>query len=279
LRTSLCFAKALHWLREHWTVQYRKEIDGLRTIAVLPVMLFHAGLAEFSGGFVGVDVFFVISGYLITSMILQELTEGHFSLLSFYERRARRILPALFLVMFVTLVFAWILMVPSQLSDFGNSVIAVCLFFSNLYFRRASDYFAPSGEQLPLLHTWSLAVEEQYYVVIPLLILLLFMYFRKWLVPVLVLLTILSFGLAEWGLFSRPETRFFVAQTRAWELLLGSLIAIHITQRPRFRTIIEEALALIGVAMIAVGVFTLGSVEIHLELMTAEQRWIIAEKH
>ena len=141
-------------------MRYRKEIDGLRALAVIPVILFHAGFESFSGGFVGVDVFFVISGYLITTIILTEKQTGTFSLINFYQRRARRILPALFFVMLFCLVFAWAWMFPDQLKLFAPSLIAVSIFCSNIYFQRGNDYFAPTTEEMPFLHTWSLAVEE-----------------------------------------------------------------------------------------------------------------------
>ncbi|MCB1707013.1 MAG: acyltransferase, partial [Halioglobus sp.] len=137
-------------------MKYRPEIDGLRTVAVLPVILFHAGAAPFSGGFVGVDVFFVISGYLITTILIGELEEGRFSIINFYERRARRILPALFFVMLCTLPFAWAWMQPSQLKDFAQSLWAVSLFGSNILFWKTSGYFAAAADEKPFLHTWSL---------------------------------------------------------------------------------------------------------------------------
>ena len=144
-------------------MKYRSEIDGLRALAVVPVILFHAGIELFSGGFVGVDVFFVISGYLITTILIEDLENKRFSILNFYERRARRILPALFLVMLVCIPFAWMWMLPDQLIIFLQSLIAVSLFASNFLFWRQSNYFDPISEEQPLLHTWSLAVEEQYY--------------------------------------------------------------------------------------------------------------------
>ena len=151
-------------------MEYRREIDGLRAVAVMPVILFHAGFETFSGGFIGVDVFFVISGYLITSIILHEGSRGQFSLLDFYERRARRILPALFLVMLVSIPFAWAWMLPHQLKDFGQSVLAAAVFLSNFFFWLETDYFNDFAETAPLLHIWTLAVEEQYYVLFPLLL-------------------------------------------------------------------------------------------------------------
>jgi peptidoglycan/LPS O-acetylase OafA/YrhL len=148
-------------------MDYRREIDGLRAIAVLSVVFFHAGFAGFSGGFVGVDVFFVISGYLITSLIIAEKRAGHFSLLKFYERRAWRILPALFLVIVACIPFAWWWMLPGDLQDFAQSVASISLFSSNILFWRESGYFDTATELKPLLHTLSLAVEEQYYLIFP----------------------------------------------------------------------------------------------------------------
>ena len=140
-------------------MKYRSEIDGLRAVAVLPVILFHAGFESFSGGFVGVDVFFVLSGYLITSILLAEIAEGRFSLLGFYERRARRILPALYFVMLVTLPVAFRLMLPDEFEGFTHALISVLFFASNIYFWQTTDYFSRAAEENPLLHTWSLGVE------------------------------------------------------------------------------------------------------------------------
>jgi len=141
-------------------LKYRSEIDGLRSVAVVPVLLFHAGFDLFSGGYVGVDVFFVISGYLITSIIIDEIGDGRFSLVRFYERRARRILPALFFVIFCCIPAAWFLLLPADMKAFSKSVVAVTTFWSNILFWRESGYFDTVAELKPLLHTWSLAVEE-----------------------------------------------------------------------------------------------------------------------
>lgn len=153
-------------------MEYRREIDGLRALAVIPVILFHAGFQAFSGGFVGVDVFFVISGYLITSIILIEKQANTFTLSGFYERRARRILPALFVVMFACLPFAWLWLMPADMKDFSQSLMAVSGFASNVLFWQSSGYFQTAAELKPFLHTWSLAVEEQYYVLFPIFLLL-----------------------------------------------------------------------------------------------------------
>lgn len=206
-------------------VKYRAEIDGLRAVAVLPVIFFHANLPPFSGGFVGVDVFFVISGYLITSIILEELKTGTFSLADFYERRARRILPALFLIMAACIPPAWALLMPSDLKDFAKSLIAVPLFASNFLFWQQSGYFEAASELKPLLHTWSLAVEEQYYLLFPLLLIGLKNLSLRQMASLIVLIAAASLALAQWGTRHHPDAAFFLLPTRAWELAAGTLTA------------------------------------------------------
>jgi peptidoglycan/LPS O-acetylase OafA/YrhL len=163
-----------------YRVKYRREIDGLRAVAVVPVILFHAGYSAFSGGYVGVDVFFVISGYLITTIILAEKEKGTFSLVNFYERRARRILPALFFVMLVSLLPAWLWMTPSDMTRFSRSLVAVSTFSSNILFWLESGYWGTANELKPLLHTWSLAVEEQFYILFPLYLILMWRFRKRW---------------------------------------------------------------------------------------------------
>lgn len=141
-------------------MKYRPEVDGLRALAILPVILFHAGFDSFSGSFVGVDVFFVISGYLITTIICDDIENNRFTILGFYERRARRLMPALFAVMFVCVPFAWAWMLPHQMKNFSESLVAVSLFGSTVLFWREGGYFGGDNEEKPLLHTWSLAVEK-----------------------------------------------------------------------------------------------------------------------
>jgi peptidoglycan/LPS O-acetylase OafA/YrhL len=211
---------------------YRPEIDGLRAIAVSAVILYHAqitilGYQPFKGGFIGVDIFFVISGYLITSIILKELvTTGSFSFKHFYERRIRRILPALLFVMLVSLPFAWMYLLPSSFVDFSKSILYSLGFSSNFYFHYSGQqYGAESGLLKPFLHTWSLSVEEQYYILFPIVLLITFKYFRKYLIQILILGFILSLGLAEWGNRNHPSFNFYVLPTRGWELLAGSILA------------------------------------------------------
>lgn len=230
-------------------MQYRKEIDGLRAIAVIPVILFHAGFRAFSGGYVGVDVFFVISGYLITSLILAEKAAGTFTLVSFYERRARRILPALFLVMFAFLPSAWLWLFPADMVRFSESLAAVAMSTSNILFWRTSGYFEPAADLQPLLHTWSLGVEEQYYVLFPLFMVLAWR--KRWMVPALILLTVVSLAMAQWGSINKPTAAFYLLPTRGWEILVGALAGFYLSARPAWRSELGGA---IGLALIAYSV-------------------------
>ena len=214
-------------------MKYRAEIDGLRALAVLPVILFHAGFEWFSGGFVGVDVFFVISGYLITTIIISEMAEEKFSIVNFYERRARRILPALFFVMAVCIPFAWYFMLPSQLKGFGDSLASVALFVSNIHFWLGSGYFAIGQTENPLLHTWSLAVEEQFYIFFPLFLLMFWRLGLRRLIILLLIIFLISFSIANWATFFGWHQKiasggFFLIPTRAWELLIGSFLAFYL---------------------------------------------------
>ena len=161
-------------------MKYRPEIDGLRAVAVISVVLFHARFPFAAGGFVGVDVFFVISGYLITTLIARELSDGAFRLSRFYERRARRILPALLFVVAVCVLLAWMFIDSGQMSEFSQSLISVATFSSNIHFWRTNGYFSTPAELKPLLHTWSLSVEEQYYLIFPPFLILAWRFGRKW---------------------------------------------------------------------------------------------------
>ena len=213
-------------------IVYRPEIDGLRAIAVVSVILYHAqitifGHQPFKGGFIGVDIFFVISGYLITSIILKELiTTGSFSFKHFYERRVRRILPVLLFVMIVSLPFAWMYLLPSSFIDFLKSILYSLGFSSNFYFHYSdTQYAAESGLLKPFLHTWSLSVEEQYYILFPAMLLITFKYFRKYLIHILILGFVVSLVLADWGSRNHAQFTFYVLPTRGWELLAGSILA------------------------------------------------------
>jgi peptidoglycan/LPS O-acetylase OafA/YrhL len=232
-------------------MKYRAEIDGLRALAVLPVILFHAGFEWFSGGFVGVDVFFVISGYLITTIIISEIAEGKFSIVNFYERRARRILPALFFVMAICLPFAWFWMTPYDLEDFGQSLLAVSSFSSNIFFWLESGYFDTAAELKPLLHTWSLAVEEQYYILFPIFLMLAWQLGIKWILIILSLVFFISLGAAQWGSYHSPSANFFLLPTRGWELLVGVFAAFYLKYNAYLKSLLlNQALSLIGFGMI-----------------------------
>lgn len=234
-------------------MNYRREIDGLRSVAVIPVVLFHAGFQQFSGGFVGVDNFFVISGYLITSIIIAERDKGHFSLLKFYERRARRILPVLFFVLLCCLPFAWAWMLPEQMASFGRSIIAVCLFGSNfLFWQESGGYFAAASEEQPLLHTWSLAVEEQYYMLFPLFVMLMWRFGRRALIAAIAAVALASLLLAQYGSVNFETANFYLPTTRAWELLAGSLCAFLLTGGKQFKS---NILSLAGLAIIVFSIF------------------------
>ena len=233
-------------------MKYRAEIDGLRALAVLPVMLFHAGFEWFSGGFVGVDVFFVISGYLITTIIISEMAEGKFSIIKFYERRARRILPALFFMMAVCLPFAWLWLTPADLKDFGQSLVAVSTFSSNILFWQESGYFEIAAELKPLLHTWSLAVEEQYYILFPIFLMLTWRLGIKWVLLLLSIVFFISLGVAQWGAYNSPSAAFFLLPARGWELLVGVFAAFYLKYNTHLKShILNQALSLLGFGMIA----------------------------
>jgi len=210
-------------------MKYRQEVDGLRAIAILPVLLFHSGLPYISGGYLGVDVFFVISGFLITTIIVDDIKSKQFSILTFYERRARRILPALFVMIFFTSI-GLVLMSnsPGVITKYGESVISVSLFVSNFYFWMTSGYFGTTSELSLLLHTWSLAVEEQFYVLFPLLAMWFYPKGKKYFINILLVVIFFSLVISEWGWRNSPIGNFYLIPSRAWELLLGSLASLYL---------------------------------------------------
>lgn len=235
-------------------VEYRREIDGLRALAVVPVILFHAGFPLFSGGFVGVDVFFVVSGFLITSLIVEEQARGSFTIAGFYERRVRRILPAMFVMLAASTVGAWLWLVPAEMKDFGASLASVSLFGSNLFFWLTSGYFSTAAELQPLLHTWSLSVEEQYYVLFPIAMTLAWKLGVRRVVIIAAVLGFLS--VAAWVWFARvnPTAAFFLLPTRAWELVLGMLVAFYVRRGHAPAPAVREVLSMAGVALICASV-------------------------
>lgn len=208
-------------------MEYRQDIDGLRAVAVLPVIFFHAGFELFQGGFLGVDVFFVISGFLITSIILSELHNKKFSIVKFYERRARRIMPALSLVLMCTYVAGLVFIPPFEFKELAQSLVSVVAFFSNIFFYLEIDYFSLAAEEMPLLHTWSLAIEEQYYIMFPPLVCAIWrLGFLKvlWIFVGLVVLSVLS--MLFLNSIGDSSASFFWPISRAWELLAGSICAL-----------------------------------------------------
>ena len=284
-------------------LNYRPDIDGLRAIAVLSVVFYHAGLG-FPGGYVGVDVFFVISGYLITALILKDLERGSFSMANFWERRIRRIFPALAAMVAVTCVAGWFLLLPEDLAKLGASVIAQSLLVSNFYFWRTTNYFGGANEEKPLLHTWSLAVEEQFYLIFPIALMAFWWAWSRWqkaqadrrsklgdgtldaghatldsslatsysslatspigdqrrgaLFWIFTAVALLSFGLSIWGVKAQPFATFFLLPTRAWELLLGSMLAVLPAAMLLRHAALRDLLSLVGLAGIFLPVFFYG---------------------
>ena len=215
---------------------------------MVPVLLFHAKLG-FGGGYVGVDIFFVISGYLITALILKEINGDGFSLVTFWERRIRRILPALLVVVLATVVAGWFLYLPSDFLSIGQSVLAQAALISNIFFFRHTGYFADAADTQPLLHTWSLAVEEQFYVFFPLLLVGLARFRRLSISKTIAGLAVGSFALSVVGSYSNPSATFYLLPTRAWELMLGAIIAAIPGRQIRTHWVSETA-GLSGLALI-----------------------------
>ena len=234
-------------------MQYRSDIDGLRALAVVPVVLGHAHVTGFAGGFVGVDVFFVISGFLITTILATEAREGSFSLTRFYERRARRLFPALFAVLIFCAAAAWTRFPAEDLEAFGRSLLATIFFGSNMLFWSETGYFDIAAEQRPLLHTWSLAVEEQFYLLFPLAV---WWTTRRmggryaaWLWPAMGA----SFVLSVVWVPTHPSSAFYLVPARAWELLMGSALALGLVPALRQQSHRETCSAL-GTLFIAMSV-------------------------
>ena len=240
-------------------LSYRAEIDGLRAIAVVSIILYHAqmvlfGRDWFEGGYIGVDIFFVISGYLITRIILSELQEkGSFSFLSFYERRARRILPMLFVVIFASIPFAWQKLLPTALIEYVHSVVASIFFGSNfLFYFSTTEYGSESALLKPLLHTWSLGVEEQFYLVFPVLAIVAFKFFKKHFLSILVALSVLSLQFAELMEARNSNLNFYLPFSRFWELAIGSMLAYReLNYKPDKEGILSQVLPMAGLYLLA----------------------------
>jgi len=241
--------------------RYRPEVDGLRAVAVLVVVLYHARL-HCPGGYVGVDVFFVISGFLITSLIWKDLESGRFTFAHFWERRARRIVPALVVVTIATLMAGWFLLLPADFKNLGQASASQAVFGANIYYWHDSGYFAGAAEEKPLLHTWSLAVEEQFYMLMPFLLWGVFRFMalrsRAAVISILSVAFTFSFALSVYGVIHFPYATFYLLPTRAWELLLGALVAFLTPRSLSWlgRRWLLELLALAGLALIIIPVFT-----------------------
>jgi peptidoglycan/LPS O-acetylase OafA/YrhL len=236
--------------------RYRPDVDGLRAVAVLPVLIYHLIPSWAPGGFTGVDIFFVISGFVIAGSIRDDLDGGKFSVKYFYFKRIKRILPALFATVVVTTAAAVIILLPEDLDRYGGSLAATSAFVSNIFFWRTSGYFEAAAQTQPLLHTWSLAVEEQYYLVAPVA----FSWVSRWggrrwllfLGPIL----LLSFGVSVAAVFVGPTAGYFLLPSRLWELLLGALLALS-GGKPRLLRWVREAVGLLGLALVAWGIVAL----------------------
>ena len=223
---------------------YRKDIDCLRGYSVLAVILYHFKIKYFEGGYIGVDIFFVISGFLITSIIIQDIQSNSFNLLKFYERRIRRLLPALFVVLILTTILNYSYLTGDESINYFKSVLSVILFYSNYWFYKSGSYFEPINENHPLFHLWSLSVEEQFYLIFPIFLIL---FYNKKLIKLFILIFLLSFFLAnnggvlkstypfydEFRLIKTPGFGFYFTPTRIWELLAGSFAAIYLIQNKK----------------------------------------------
>lgn len=248
-------------------MHYRPEIDGLRSLAILPVIFFHAGFSWAPGGFFGVDVFFVISGYLITSILIKENQQKRFSLANFYERRARRILPALFFVLLCSTIAALYILSPSALTSYAESLIASVSFVANIYFWLTTNYFNANTSLKPLVHIWSLGIEEQFYFIFPLFFILFLG--KNRLLQLLIALFTLSFISALYLSQHHVNSSFYLLHTRAWELLSGAFCAFYFAQRPKNPGLpIKQLGSLIGLVLIILSFTQLNSYHPHPGLIT-----------
>jgi len=235
-------------------MKYRSDIDGLRAVAILPVVAYHSGLAFVPGGFVGVDVFFVISGYLICRLINDEIKDGSFTVAGFYKRRVMRLFPALFAMLLATSALAYFYLLPIELKEFSDSMIAAVTYVSNVFFALTTGYFDAPAETKPLLHTWSLSVEEQFYIVCPLFMLACHRFCPRRLNALIATGALLSFAAAVLAYGRNPTFAFFLTPFRAWELLLGALLGIRFFPAP-VSADVKSLLGGAGLALVLFAVF------------------------
>jgi peptidoglycan/LPS O-acetylase OafA/YrhL len=238
------------------SISYRSDIDGLRALAILPVVLFHAFPNLLPGGFIGVDIFFVISGYLITSILLKDIQAGNYSIKTFYARRVRRIFPALSVVLLFCLALGWVVLTAVEYRSLGKHAAGGAGFIANFMFWKEAGYFDAAGDTKPLLHLWSLGIEEQFYIVWPLL--LYFFAKRSWnILSLILVVALLSFGLNVWQVGSNPSAAFYSPLSRSWELALGAFLAYQVLRPAQvFTSIIERhrsLLSCLGLIMVAIG--------------------------
>ncbi|MTD28353.1 acyltransferase family protein [Erwinia sorbitola] len=236
-------------------MKYRADVDGLRALAVLPVIAYHMGIGGIPGGFTGVDIFFVISGYLICGIIYNSAMSGNFSYLDFYKRRCLRILPPLFVVLLAVMIFGYYHLLPAQFTDLSNSALAALLSVSNIFFWKTTGYFDGPADLKPLLHTWSLAVEEQFYIIFPIILLLVIRLFRSRTTQVMLLVIVGSLLLSIYGVTRKPTFTFYMLPTRAWEMALGGIIAIAglEAKTAHYSASLKHAMSLSGLALILFG--------------------------
>jgi peptidoglycan/LPS O-acetylase OafA/YrhL len=246
---------------QHVSQTYRADIDGLRALSVIAVMLCHAGFKALSGGFIGVDVFFTISGFVVTTSLLGDLERGAFSFKAFYARRAKRLAPALYVMLLATFVFSLLFLFPEDTFHLSKNILAVSTMTSNIFLSRQTGYFDAKAADQPLLHTWSLSVEEQFYVVLPLLLFWLYRSRRTWMTPAFALLTVASCIAAVVASHHESTGAYYFAQYRAFEFLVGTLLALHEHKREARPSWWAAVLFVIGIALIVAGALGLSKME------------------
>lgn len=238
-------------------MKYRQDIDGLRAVAVMAVVLFHFGVSTLSGGYAGVDVFFVISGFLISSILMNDAQQSNFSFLQFYEKRVRRLFPALFATIFFSTIVSYFLFMPEEFREFGQSVVGATTYLSNVFFWLKTDYFEGPSELKPLLHTWSLSVEEQFYLIFPFIVWFCYKFSTRLFIYFVVISFLLSFASSIYFIESITSAVFFLSPFRFWELLLGTLVAILLKNNKTPNRQVAPTLAVIGLLLILLPLFLL----------------------